>query len=211
METPGTTKFVRNDIVYLKGSGYTTGAQYEIIRALRDVNEYEMYPGQRKLLKATGQPYEEVGRVRIIDTRSKTAVAQIEYACDPINPGDTAIPFAEKTMVSFHPPLRFDRFLPTVSKVSGRIVMGRDFDSELGTGQKVYMNVGTNQGVKVGDYFRAVRTYEADLNDPVDSLSFKAAISEDTQLKQPSVDPHMFTKSNGPVSHVPSRRYRGPA
>jgi hypothetical protein len=202
LETPGTTKFVRNDIVYLKGSGYTTGAQYEIIRALRDVNEYEMYPGQRKLLKATGQPYEEIGRVRIIDTRSKAAVAQIEYACDPINPGDTAIPFAEKTMVAFHPPLRFDRFLPTASKVSGRIVMGRDFDSELGTGQKVYMNVGTNQGVKVGDYFRAVRSYEADLNDPVDSLSFKAAISEDTQMKQPSFDPQMFTKGNGPVIHV---------
>ena len=137
LQTPGTTKFVRGDVVYLRGSGYTAGAQYEIIRALRDLNEYEMFPGQIKLLKATGQPYEEVGRVRIIDTRSKTAVAQIEYSCDPINPGDTAIPFAEKPMVSFHPPLRFDRFLPTGSKVSGRIVMGKDFDSELGTGQKV--------------------------------------------------------------------------
>ena len=178
------------------------GAEYEIIRALRDIDEYEMFPGQRKLLKSTGQPYEEVGRVRIIDTRSKAAIAHIEYACDPINPGDTAIPFAEKTMVAFHPPLRFDRFLPTGSKVSGRIVMGRDFDSELGTGQKVYMNLGANQGVKVGDYFRAVRSYEADLKDPVDSLSFKAAISEDTQMKQPSFDPQMFTKSNGPVIHV---------
>ena len=202
LETPGTTKFVKNDIVYLQGTGYSLGAQYEIIRALRDIDEYEMYPGQRKLMKATGQPYEEVGRVRIIDMRSKAAVAQVEYACDPINPGDTAIPFAEKPMVTFHPPLRFDRFLPTGSKVSGRIVMGRDFDSEFGTGQKVYMNVGTNQGVKVGDYFRAVRSYEADLKDPVDSLSFKAAISEDTQKKQPSVDPNMFTKGNGPVIHV---------
>ncbi|HWY20767.1 MAG TPA: hypothetical protein VNX26_06065 [Candidatus Acidoferrum sp.] len=202
LQTPSTTKFVRGDVVYLKGSGYTAGAEYEIVRALRDINEYEMYPGQRKLLKGTGQPYEEVGRVRIIDTRSKTAVAQIEYSCDPINPGDTAIPFAEKSMVSFHAPLRFDRFLPTGSKVSGRIVMGKDFDSTLGTGQKVYFNVGSNQGVKVGDYFRAVRNYEADLNDPVDSLSFKAAVSEDTQKKQPSVDPHMFTRSNGPVIHV---------
>ncbi|HTC45788.1 MAG TPA: hypothetical protein VK722_00580 [Candidatus Aquilonibacter sp.] len=202
LETPTTTKFVRDDIIYLYGTGYTTGAEYEIIRALRDINEYEMFPGQRKLLKETGQPYEEVGRVRIIDTRNKTAIGHIEYACDPINPGDTAIPFAEKSMVAFHPPLRFDRFLPTVSKVSGRIVMSRDFDSELGTGQKVYMNVGANQGVKVGDYFRAVRSYEADLDDPVDSLSFKAAISEDTQLKQPSFDPNMFTKSNGPVIHV---------
>jgi hypothetical protein len=202
LETPTDTKFVRDSVIYLYGSGYTLGAQYEVIRALRDINEYEMFPGQTKLLKATGQPYEEVGRIRIIDTRSKTAIGHVEYACDPINPGDTLIPFAEKSMVVFHPPVRFDRFLPSVSKVSGRIVMGRDFDSVLGTGQKVYMNVGANQGVKIGDYFRAVRTYEADLNDPVDSLSFKAAISEDTQKKQPSVDPHMFTKGNGPVIHV---------
>ena len=202
LQTPSTTKFANGNVVYLKGSGYTVGAQYEIIRALRDMNEYETFPGQQKLLKATGQPYEAVGRVRIVDTRGKTAVAQIEYSCDPINLGDTAIPFAEKPMVAFHPPVRFDRFLPTGSKVSGRIVMGKDFDSELGTGQKVYLNLGSNQGVKVGDYFRAVRSYEADLNDPVDSLSFKAAISEDTQKKQPSVDPRMFTKSNGPVIHV---------
>jgi hypothetical protein len=202
LQTPSTTKFVTGDVVYLKGTGYTIGAQYEIVRELRDANEYEIYPGQAKLMKETGQAYEEVGRVRVVDMRSRTAIARIEYSCDPINPGDTAIPFAEKPLVAFHPPARFDRFLPASNKVSGRIVMGKDFDSELGTGHKVYMNVGANQGVKVGDYFRAVRNYEADLRDPVDSLSFKAAISEDTQKKQPSVDPHMFTKGNGPVIHV---------
>jgi len=203
LETPQTTKFVTGDMVYLSGTGYTAGAQYDIVRALRDINEYETFPGQAKLLKATGQPYESVGRIRIIDTRSRAAIGHIEYACDPINPGDTAIPFAEKAMVPFHAPLRFDMFLPASSKVSGRIVMGKDFDSELGTGHKVYINVGANQGVKVGDYFRAVRTYETDLKDPVDSLSFKAAISEDTQKKQPSVDPTMFdNKTNGPVIHV---------
>jgi hypothetical protein len=202
LETPTTTKFAKGDMVYLQGSGYTAGAEFEIIRALRDINEYEIYPGQKKLLKATGQPYEEVGRVRIIDTRSRTAIGKIEYSCDGINPGDTAIPFTEKATFNFRGPITFDRFLPASNKLSGRIVMGKDFDSELGTGHKVYLNVGANQGVKVGDYFRAVRSYEADLKDPVDSLSFKAALAEDTQLKTPSVDPHLFTKSNGPVIHV---------
>ena len=56
--------------------------------------------------------------------------------------------------------------------------------------------------MKIGDFFRAVRSYEADLKDPVDSLSFKAALAEDTQKKTPSVDPAMFTKGNGPVIHV---------
>jgi hypothetical protein len=202
LETPTTTKFAKGDLVYLQGSGYSAGAEFEIVRALRDVNEYEIYPGQKKLLKVTGQPYEEVGRVRIIDTRSHTSIGQIEYSCDGINPGDTAIPFTEKATFNFRGPIKFDRFLPPGNKVSGRIVMGKDFDSELGTGQKVYINVGGNQGVKVGDYFRAVRSYDADLKDPVDSLSFKAALAEDSQLKTPSVDPRLFTKSNGPVIHV---------
>jgi len=202
LQTPSTTKFTRGDMVYLQGTGYSTGAEFEIVRALRDTNEYEMYPGEKKLMKETGQPYEEVGRVKIIDTRNKVAIAQIEYACDGINPGDTAIPFAEKLSVTYHAPLKFDRFLPASNKLSGRVVMGKDFDSVLATGQKLYINLGANQGVKVGDYFRAVRAYEADLNDPVDSLSFKAAIAEDTQKKTPSVDPHMFTKSNGPIIHV---------
>ncbi len=202
LQTPTTTKFTRGDLIYLHGSGYSAGAEYEIVRALRDVNEYEMYPGQRKLLKATGQPYQEIGRVKIVDTRNRSAIAQVEYSCDGANPGDTAIPFAEKQSVTFHDPIHFDRFLPSGNRVSGRIVMGKDFDSVLGTGHKLYLNVGANQGVKIGDFFRAVRSYEADLHDPVDSLSFKAAIAEDTQKKMPSIDPAMFTKGNGPVIHV---------
>ena len=202
LQTPTTTKFTRGDLIYLQGTGYSAGAEYEIVRALRDVNEYEMFPGQRKLLKETGQPYEEVGRVKVVDTRNRTAIGQIEYVCDGVNPGDTTIPFAEKQTITFHTPVRFDRFLPASNKLTGRIVMGKDFDSQLGTGQKVYLNLGANQGVKIGDFFRAVRSYSADLKDPVDSLSFKAAIAEDTQKKTPSVDPAMFTKGKGPVIHV---------
>jgi hypothetical protein len=170
---------------------------------LQDINEYEMFPGQKKVLKETGQPYEEVGRVKIIDSRNKAAVAFVEYSCDGINPGDTAIPFAEKQRIEAHGPIRFDRYLPaSSSKVSGRIVMAKDFDSQVGTGQKVYINVGSNQNVKIGDYLRIVRSYESDLKDPVDSLSFRAAIAEDTQKKMPSFDPEMFEKQNGPVIHV---------
>jgi hypothetical protein len=140
--------------------------------------------------------------VKIIDARNRAAIGQIEYSCDAANPGDTVIPFAEKQTVTFHPPMKFDRFLPASNKLQGRIVMGKDFDSELGTGQKVYINVGANQSVKIGDYFRVVRRYETDLKDPVDSLSFRAAMAEDTQKKVPSFDPAMFERTNGPVIHV---------
>jgi hypothetical protein len=202
LQTPNTTKFVTGEVVYLRGAGYQTGQQYEIIRELRDPNRYELFAGQHMLLKATGQPYAELARVRVIDTRSKSAIAQVEYSCDPIAPGDIAIPFAEKPSIPFHPQVRFDRFAPPSGKLSARIVLAKDFDSEIGTGAKVYMNVGANQGVKVGDYFRAVRSYTADLRDPVDSLSFKASTNEDTQMKRPSFEPKLFTKGNGPAIHV---------
>ena len=78
----------------------------------------------------------------------------------------------------------------------------KDFDSTLGTGMKVYMNLGANQGVKVGDYFRAVRSYSSDLADPVDSLSFAASTAEDTQRRPPSIEGNWMTKTKGPNIHV---------
>lgn len=203
LQTPSTTQFANGDMVFLKGSGYEVGQQYMIVRELQDPNRYELYSGQYAQLKQLGQPYAELARVRIIDTRTKgAAVGQIVFGCNSIVPGDIAIPYVEKQTIPFHAPLRFDRFVPANHKTSGRIVLAKDFDSELGNGGKVYMNVGSNQGVKVGDYFRATRVYDADLHDPVDSLSFKASIAEDTQKKNASIEPKMFTKTGGPIIHV---------
>ena len=153
-------------------------------------------------MAAAGRPYGEIGRVRVVDTRSHSAIAQVEFSCDPINPGDVAVPFVEKPPITFHVPGHFDRFAPANGKLSGRIVLGKDFDSVLGTGMKLYMNMGSNQGVKVGDYFRVVRSYTATLRDPVDSLSFKARTSEDTQMRPPTFEANRFTKTKGPNIHV---------
>ena len=96
LESPNTTKFAKNDLVFLAGSGYQTGQQYEIVRELQDPNRYELFAGQHSMLKAMGQPYSELGRVRIVDIRGKMAVAHVEFSCEPMVPGDYAIPFAEK-------------------------------------------------------------------------------------------------------------------
>src|ERR1700746_2000165 len=79
LQTPNTTKFVTGDIVYLTGSGYTLGGQYQILREMKDQNRYKVFPGKKKTLDQTGQPYGEIARVRVIDTRnSKTAIGQVE-------------------------------------------------------------------------------------------------------------------------------------
>jgi hypothetical protein len=140
--------------------------------------------------------------VRVLDTRNHTAIAQVEFSCDPINPGDVVMPFVQKEAVTFHVPSHFDRFAPANGKLTGRVVLGKDFDTVIGTGMKLYLNVGGNQGVKVGDYFRVVRSYAADLHDPVDSLPFKTGMSEDTQVHSPTFEAKYFTKGKGTNIHV---------
>ncbi|MGA9354931.1 MAG: hypothetical protein WBV46_14670 [Terriglobales bacterium] len=202
LESPTSTKFDNGELVYLTGKDYQPGSLYTIVRELRDVNEYEIYAGMRRLLNSIGHPYAEIGRVRILDTRAHSAVAEVEFSCDPINPGDVAVPFVEKPPVAFHVPGHFDRYAPANGKLTGRIVLGKDFDTILGAGVKLYLNVGSNQGVKAGDYFRVVRNYTSTLRDPVDSLSFKAQISEDTQVASPTFEANYLTKSKGPNIHV---------
>ncbi len=202
LQTPNTTKFVNGDLIYLAGSGYQAGAQFSILRELRNPQKYELFRGQDRVLKDLGHPYAELARVRIVDTRHRMAIAQVEFSCDPIVPGDVAVAYTEKAPISFHLPERFDRFAPPNGKATGRIVMAKDFDSVLGTGMKVYLNLGTNQGVKAGDYLRAVRAYESDLKDEADSLSFKASTAEDTQKNPSAVEPNFLTRTSGPAIHV---------
>ena len=101
LESPNTTKFARNDLVFLAGSGYQTGQQYEIVRELQDPNRYELFAGQHSMLKAMGQPYSELGRVRIVDTRGKMAIGHVEFSCEPMVPGDVRDTFCGKVRGGF--------------------------------------------------------------------------------------------------------------
>jgi hypothetical protein len=202
LDTPNTTHYGDGEVIYLSGKGYELGKRYSVVRELRDPNRYEMYPGQFTMIRAMGAPYADLGIIRVLDTRGDHAIAQIEFSCTPVVPGDVVVPFAAKANIPEHPPILFDRFAPSNGKTSGRIVLAKDFDTELGTGMKVYLNFGTNQGVKVGDYFRAFRAYEADLHNPVDSLSFKASVAEDSQAMPPVIERGIFNTGKGPSINV---------
>ena len=203
LNSPHETKFVSGEVVYLSGGQYKDGDKLTFVRALRDPNRYEFFNGQQKLIAETGQPYAELAQGHVVDTRQGMAVAELDFACEAVVPGDLVVPFIQHSHLSYTRPQHFDVFAPANGKLTGRIVMAKDFDGVLATGQKVYLTVGSEQGVKVGDYFRVVRSYQDDLKDPVDSLSFKAAVLEDTQKNPPSVDKRTFGwGKKGPTIHV---------
>lgn len=189
-DTPHSTRFSDREYVYLDGGGFQEGAQYSVHRMVRDPNRWPAFEGQKKAIAGVGEMYADVGRVQIVGVRGNIGIAQVIFACDGMAPGDVAVPFQERTSPTLRPPsgAKWDRFAPPSGLLNGRIVGSKDFDSLVGTGHKVYLNVGANQGVKVGDYFRAVRDYRIANMNQVDALSYKASVADDTQ-KNPPVFP----------------------
>ncbi len=195
--TPDATRFSTNDFVYLHGT-YQEGSDYTVLRRVKDPNKYEGFAGQNRALGEAGGMYQEMGRIHIKSVRPKITIAHIDFTCDAIVPGDIVVPFKAKEIPVAHGPIIYDEFAVPNGKLTGRIIGARDFDYLVGTIHKVYLDVGADKGVKVGDYFRVTRTYQATKDDPVDSLSFKATVAEDTQYKMPKV-------KNADVSDYPRR------
>ena len=184
--TPHQTKFGDRDYTYLTGGGFQNGQRYSIVRHIKDPNIMPSFRDQRTLVGGSGQAYADVGRVLVIGVNGNIATAQVEFACDGMVPGDVAVPFAAREIPPLHIGSQFDRFAPPNGKLTGRIVMAKDFDTVVGTGNKVYLNVGSGQGVKIGDYFRVVRTYNDIKRSTTDTLSYRVDQMEDTQQNPPT-------------------------
>ena len=185
-EAPSATQFANGDTVFLEGSGYAEGERYSIIRELRDPNRNPAYFGQAATVAAVGQPYQELGRVHVTAMRGKTAIALVEFSCTTMVAGDLVVPFLEKQPVPYRNTV-FERFPSSPGTVNGRIVMAKEFDVILAAGHKAYLNVGSSQGVKVGDYFRAVRGYDPKRQDQTEALAYKTQQTEDTMKHPPLV------------------------
>jgi hypothetical protein len=178
--SPDQTRFAAPmDYIYIHGRDIKVGDRYEIVRHVKDLDRYEIYPGSKAAINNAGEPYFELGYAKVIDVQKHTAVAVPELACADFVVGDVAIPFVERTPPVFRQ-VALDRFAPPSGQPVGRIIMGHEFDSLLGTKYIAYINMGENK-VKVGDYLRITRTYNYGYQDPVMGMSRYATAYEDTQ------------------------------
>ena len=171
-----------SQIVLLSGSGYQEGQRYTVLRELRDPNQYEPYKGQRKDMADTGQPYAQLGQIKVLALRGGHAVAEVQFACQAMTTGDFLVPFQEHAPVSYKQDSTIEKYPSGPGKLGAKIVMSNEFDFLVARGHKVFINAGSDKGVKVGDYFRAVRGYDPDQIDPVESLSYKSPVGDDTQM-----------------------------
>ena len=152
--------FARGDYVYLnKGSnqGVRVGDRFLAIRPVSDPVQVKWFKWQDKLLKAMGTMYADTGQVVVTGVQPNVSTAQVAFTCNYLQRGDILKPMQERPSPPYKPAAQFDHFAPVSGKSVGMLVIGQDYTQVYGQNSNVYVNLGTNQGVRVGDYFRIFR------------------------------------------------------
>ncbi len=152
--------FAEGDYVYFnKGGnqGVKVGDVFSVVRAIQDPTDVQWTKWQFSILKKLGTVWSDAGRLRVVVVQSDVSIAQVQHACTYLQRGDIVLPFTERPAPPLKSENNFDRFAPASGKPTAMVIAGRYWAVETGTNGTVYVNLGTNQGVRVGDYFRVFR------------------------------------------------------
>jgi hypothetical protein len=149
-----------DDVFINKGSndGVKAGDEFQVVRDVQDPYVVQWTKWEQQILHKMGNMWADEARLKVIVARPKVSIARVEDACDLVQRGDIVLPFTERPA----PPIKlegthFDRFAPANGKPLAMIITGKNFIAAMGSQDIAYVNLGSGQGVKVGDYFRIFR------------------------------------------------------
>jgi hypothetical protein len=153
--------FNEGDQVYINrgaSQGVKVGDVFSVVRNITgDPYGIDWTKWQSAILKKMGAVWADEGRVRVTVVRQDTSIGRLEHSCDYVQRGDILLPCTERPAPPLKSEADFDRFAPANGKPLAMVIIGKDFQAQVGNEDIVYVNLGSSQGVKVGDYFRIFR------------------------------------------------------
>jgi hypothetical protein len=141
--------FWQGDYVYISGGaqqGISVGQQFSVVRPRG--NFKSKWSAKRGSL---GTYYQEVARVRVVSVKGNVSVAQVVGSCETILRGDFLRAVPQRTAPVMKDTATLDRFADGSGKAQGRIVMARDLREMPAASEVVYIDLGAEDNVKVGD------------------------------------------------------------
>lgn len=146
--------FAQSNFVYIDAgaqAGMREGQEFTVVRPRGRFSSKFSRKG------TLGVYTQEVGRVRVVRVRDRVSVAEVTRACGDILLGDLLRPYAPGEI----PPARaagvLDTFAEPTGKQTGRIVLARDSRESISRDDVVFVDLGAEDNVKVGDYLTVFR------------------------------------------------------
>ena len=148
-------KFSNGDIVYLNAGsqqGIKEGQSFQIIRPRGDVK------GVHKTKAGfIGTFVQDVGQLQVFKVRENTSAAQVTFSCDMILLGDLLSPIPDRESPVQRAEGNLDRFADPSGKQNGRLMMAKDGREMVTRHDIVYIDLGSEDQIKRGDYLTIYR------------------------------------------------------
>ncbi|HJP90546.1 MAG TPA: FlgT C-terminal domain-containing protein [Pyrinomonadaceae bacterium] len=147
--------FAEGDVVYINAGsqqGIKEGQNFQIIRPRGDVK------GVFKQKKGSVGTYvQEVGQLQVFKVRENTSAAQVTFSCDAALLGDLLAPIPDRESPLQRAETNLDQFADPTGKQNGRLIMAKDNREMVTRDDVVYIDLGSEDQVKPGDYLTVYR------------------------------------------------------
>lgn len=143
------------DIVYLNAGsqqGIKEGQNFQIIRPRGDVKGVH-----REKIGFLGTYIQEVGQLQVFKVHENTSAAQITFTCDTAVLGDLLAPIPDRDSPLERSAENIDRFADPTGKQVGRLMMAKDNREMVAHRDIVYIDLGSEDQIKRGDYLTIFR------------------------------------------------------
>jgi len=146
--------------------GVNPGSVYNIVRPTRRVTDPTRTGAERNL----GTHYLDIAQIKIVQAQADTSLARVTVNCEAIEVGDLLIPFVPLKMPELSPRRPFNSTMTSSGPTKGALVLmknsvagsgstytaGAGFPTGgaiVGEGGIVYVDLGKDDDVKIGDLF----------------------------------------------------------
>ena len=146
--------YAQGDYMYVSvsaKSGVKIGDMFAVVRPRGKVET--RWTNKKNL----GFYVQEVGTVEIVAVKREVSVARVKTSCDSLLLGDLLQPIPDRVSPVAKERPALDLFAYSACKTTGRIFMARDGQELLGRENVVYIDLGAEDNVKVGDYLTIYR------------------------------------------------------
>ena len=147
--------YADGDIVYLNAGsqqGIKEGQNFQIIRPRGDVKG--VHKQKRGFL---GTYIQEIGQLQVLKVRENTSAAQITFTCDAALLGDLLAPVPDRESPLQRAADDLDRFADPTGKQAGILMMAKDNREMVTRNDIVYIDLGSEDQIKRGDYLTIYR------------------------------------------------------
>jgi hypothetical protein len=147
--------FAEGDFVYINaGTNHSLreGQVFKVVRPRGDVKGVH-----RNKKGFIGTFVQELGQVTILKVREQTSLAQVSYSCAAMLFGDLLIETPDREPLLQRNEAELDRFADPSGKQVGRLMMAKDNRELVTQRDTVYIDLGSEDQVKPGDYLTIYR------------------------------------------------------